>query len=89
VARLCLPDSAVRGVDIKGAQLGTTTSYTAGRDGTVTVTNLQHERALRELGAFPANLGGRPRGGWRCPDCGFAAFIRTCSRCGGACEREH
>lgn len=88
MARLCLPDGAVRGIDIQGAQTGATTNYTAGRDGTVTVDNPQHEKALREYGAFAANLGGRTRGGYRCTDCGFAAFITTCGRCGGTCERE-
>ncbi|MEU5426837.1 hypothetical protein AB0H73_14705 [Streptomyces olivoreticuli] len=89
MARLCLPDGAVHGVEIEGARTGARTgSYTAGRDGTVTVDNRQHERALRELGAFPSNLGGRPRGGYRCTQCGFAAFITTCGRCGGTCEKE-
>lgn len=88
MARLCLPDSAVKGVDVEGARLGFSTSYNAGRDGTVTVDNPRHEKALRDLGAFSANLGGRTRGGWRCRSCGFAAFIKTCSRCGGDCERE-
>lgn len=88
MTRLCLPDGAVRGIDIQGAQTGTTTSYTAGRDGTVTVDNPQHEKALRQYGAFPANLGGRPaRGGYRCA-CGFASYVKTCSRCGGTCEKE-
>lgn len=88
MARLCLPDGAVKGVDVQGARFGFKTSYDAGRDGTVTVDNARHERALRDLGAFPANLGGRPRGGYRCVACGFAAFITTCGRCGGRCERE-
>lgn len=88
MARLCLPDSAVKGIDVQGARLGFTATYNAGRDGTVTVDNPRHERALRDLGAFPANLGGRPRGGYRCTKCGFAAYITTCGRCGGDCERE-
>lgn len=88
MTRLCMPDGAVRGIDIQGAQTGATTAYTPGRDGTVTVDNPQHERALREYGAFPANLGGRTRGGYRCPDCGFGAYVKTCSRCGGTCEKE-
>lgn len=89
MARLCLPDGAVCGVDIEGARTGLRTgSYTPGRDGTVTVDNPQHEKALRELGAFSANLGGRTRGGFRCVDCGFSAFIKTCGRCGGTCEKE-
>lgn len=89
MARLCLPDGAVRGIDVQGAQLGTTASYNAGRDGTVTVDNPMHERALRDLGAFSANLGGRTRGGYRCTACGFSAFIKSCGRCGGTCEKEH
>lgn len=88
MARLCLPDGAVRGIDIQGAQTGSVTSYTAGRDGTVTVDNPQHERALRDYGAFAANLGGRTRGGYRCPTCSFGSFVRTCSRCGSTCEKE-
>ncbi|MFJ8006075.1 hypothetical protein [Streptomyces fagopyri] len=88
MAKLCMPDGALRGIDIQGAQTGATTAYTPGRDGTVTVDNPQHERALRAYGAFPANLGGRPRGGYTCTACGFAAYIKTCSRCGGTCERK-
>lgn len=88
MARLCLPDGAVRGVDVQGAITGATTAYNAGRDGTVTVTNRQHERALRELGAFPANLGGRTRGGFRCTDCGFGSYFAACSRCGATCDKE-
>lgn len=88
MARLCLPDSAVRGVDVQGARLGTTTSYNTGRDGTVTVDNPRHEKALRELGAFPANLGGRTSGGYTCTDCGFGSFFKACGRCGGTCEKE-
>jgi hypothetical protein len=26
--------------------------------------------------------------GFRCPDCDFGSFTRTCGRCGGTCERE-
>lgn len=88
MAQMCLPDGAVRGVDIEGARTGARMgSYTPGRDGTVTVDNPRHIRALREMGAFPANLGGRTAGGFRCA-CGFGSFFKTCSRCGGTCERE-
>lgn len=41
---------------------------------------------IREGGFAPGvglALGG---GGYRCPGCGFAAVIRTCSRCGERCE---
>lgn len=88
MARLCLPDGAVRGVDVQGARLGYTTRYDAGRDGTVTVDNPRHEKALRQLGAFPANLGGRPCGGYTCPACGFGSFFKKCGRCGTECEKE-
>jgi len=88
MAQMCLPDGAVRGVDIEGARTGLRTgSYTPGCDGTVTVDNPRHIRALRELGAFPANLGGRTAGGFRC-ECGFGSFFKVCSRCGGTCEKE-
>lgn len=89
MAQMCLPDGAVRGVDFEGARTGAHMgSYTPGKDGTVTVDNPRHIRALREMGAFSANLGGRTSGGYRCSDCGFGAFFKSCSRCGGTCERE-
>ncbi|MFC8676678.1 hypothetical protein ACFUEN_28835 [Streptomyces griseorubiginosus] len=88
MTKMCLPDGAVRGIDIQGAQTGSVTSYTAGRDGTVTVDNPQHERALREYGAFPASLGGHTRGGYRCATCGFGSYFTACSRCGGTCQRD-
>ncbi|MFD4968957.1 hypothetical protein [Streptomyces sp. NPDC058424] len=88
MARLCMPDGACRGIDVQGAQTGATTAYTPGRDGTVTVDNPQHEKALRAYGAFPANLGGRARGGYRCTSCGFGSFFKACSRCEGTCDKE-
>lgn len=88
MSRLCLPDGATRGVDVEGARFGGLARYTPGRDGTVEVTDPKHLRALRDLGAFPANLGGRTKGGYHCLACGFAAFFTTCSRCGSTCEKE-
>jgi hypothetical protein len=88
MARLCLPDGATRGIDIEGARFGGVTRYTAGADGTVTVTDRKHEKALRELGAFPANLGGPTGGGFQCGSCGFRTYFRVCSRCGGTCDKE-
>jgi len=31
---------------------------------------------------------GRRALGRRCKDCGFGSYFTTCSRCGGACQRE-
>lgn len=46
--------------------------------------------ALRKAGATVATLSGpTARGlGFRCGACGFGAFVNTCGRCGGVCERE-
>lgn len=83
--KLAMPDAAVRGIQVEGAQTGRTVSY----DGSIVdVSNPLHERALRELGAFPANIGGRTAGGFRCGDCGFGSFFVTCSRCGGTCGKD-
>jgi hypothetical protein len=44
--------------------------------------------AVKAGGAI-ASVGGVTRGrGWVCTACGFRAFIATCGRCGGKCERE-
>lgn len=89
MARMCLPDGAVRGVDFEGARTGAHLgSYTPSSDGTITVDNPRHIKALREMGAFSANLGGGTSGGFRCETCGFGAYFKTCSRCGGTCTRE-
>ncbi|HEY2763402.1 MAG TPA: hypothetical protein VGJ13_05230 [Pseudonocardiaceae bacterium] len=80
-----MPDGAVTGVQVEGARTGRTTNY-QGR--IVEVTNPQHEKALRDLGAFPVNLGGQPAGGYRCGSCGFVAYFTTCGRCGASCHRE-
>lgn len=47
-------------------------------------------RAVVKLGGALASESGTTRRGlgYRCQGCGFGAFTRTCSRCGGACERE-
>lgn len=84
--KMAMPDGAVMGVCVQGAQTGATTSY----DGRIVeVSNPQHIKALRDLGAFPANLaGGRSRGGYRCDGCGFGSFFRHCGRCGGTCTKE-
>jgi hypothetical protein len=82
--RLAMPDGACVGVSVEGAHTGHTTSY----DGRIVTTdNPRHIRALRDLGCFPVNVGGRAVGGYRCL-CGFASFFASCGRCGQTCARE-
>jgi hypothetical protein len=47
-------------------------------------------RMAVKMGGAIASLAGTTRRatGWRCPDCGFGSFVKTCSRCGGQCVRE-
>ncbi len=86
MTRMVMPDSACRQIEVEGP---TGRRYTTGRNGTFTVTNPTHERRLREIGAFPANVGGTPTmSGYRCTACSFSAFFTTCGRCGATCERE-
>jgi hypothetical protein len=80
-----MPDRAVTGVDIEGARGGLTAHY----EGRIVQTdNPRHIRALRDLGCFPINLGGRARGGYRCDGCGFSSYFVRCSRCGSDCTKE-
>jgi hypothetical protein len=82
--RLAMPDGACVGVSVEGTQTGRTTSY----DGRiVNADNPRHIRALRELGCFPVNLGGRPTGGYRCTSCSFRGYFATCGRCGASCAK--
>jgi hypothetical protein len=78
--RVAAPDGAVREVD------GVTGRRYRSRDGVYDM-HPADAAALVKAGGFAPNLGGRPRGGFRCA-CGFASFVKTCSRCGGTCERE-
>lgn len=82
--RLAMPDKACVGLEVEGARSGHTTGY-YGR--IVDVENPMHEKALRDLGAFPTNVGGRPSGGYSCPGCGFAGYFTRCGRCGTDCVR--
>ncbi len=47
-------------------------------------------RDLVAIGGVVASEAGTTRRGigYRCPSCGFGSFLRTCSKCGGECERE-
>lgn len=83
--KLAMPDGAVCGVSVEGAQTGRKTHY----DGQIVeVSNPRHLRALKELGAFPVNLGGRTAGGYHCTVCSFKGFFATCGRCGSPSEKE-
>jgi hypothetical protein len=45
--------------------------------------------AVRMGGALASEAGTTRRSlGFRCVTCGFGSFLRTCSRCGGRCDRE-
>lgn len=85
--RIAAPDGAVAGMEVKGAQTGRVTKY-PGR--IMEVNNPMHVKALLSEGAFPASLSGRTASGlgYRCTACGFGAFLKTCGRCGGTCEKE-
>lgn len=85
--RLAAPSSTVAGMEVKGAQTGHVTRYN-GR--IMDVQDPMHIKALRSEGAFPVSASGGARRsiGYRCGVCGFGSFIKTCGRCGGACERE-
>jgi hypothetical protein len=44
---------------------------------------------VRAGGAIVSEAGTTSRSvGWRCPECQFGSFVKTCSRCGAECERE-
>jgi hypothetical protein len=52
-----------------------------------------HAKAHLAHGNLPAPAAALPvgrSGGYRCTNvqCGFGSFFKTCSRCGGSCERE-
>jgi len=79
--RVAAPDGAVREVD------GVTGRRYRSSDGVYDM-HPTDAAALLKAGGFAPNLGGRSRGGYRCRSCGFAAFVKTCSRCGETCEKE-
>lgn len=46
-------------------------------------------RALVKIGGAPCTTAGVARSkGYKCPECGFAAWFRKCSRCGAETVRE-
>ncbi len=81
--RLLSPDGACEGVTVpfgRGRRYAGTT---------VDVSDTSHVRALRAAGYTVADISGAPSrdGGFECTECAFRAYFKTCSRCGGACER--
>jgi hypothetical protein len=83
MSRLLSPDDACKGVDVP---FGRGQRY----DGNViNVSDPVHARALKAAGYTAAAISGGPArtSGYRCADCNFASFFRTCSRCGASCER--
>lgn len=55
----------------------------------IEVTDPAQIRALKEVGYTVADVAGGPSraDGYRCTDCGFSSFFKTCGRCGGSCQR--
>jgi hypothetical protein len=86
--RMVAPNDTVREVEIQGARTGASRTYRWSKDGTVHVESERHVKALRAAGFTEAGLTGTAtNGGYSCKACGFAAWFKTCSRCGGECER--
>lgn len=83
MARMLSPDDKCVEVDVP---VGRGRRY---RGQAIEVTDLDHARALRKAGYTLADTAGAPirADGFVCSGCGFKAYFRTCSRCGGACER--
>lgn len=79
--KVCMPSSAHAGIQHP--------SYGRidGRRGVVDLPDKIASDLIRFDGCFPA--ADKPRGvvGFRCTDCGFEGYFRTCGRCGGTCTR--
>lgn len=41
-----------------------------------------------EFAIAPELSVGKTNEGYRCVDCGFGTWFKTCSKCGGSCHRE-
>lgn len=81
--RLCAPDGAVRQTDVAGRRYSSS-------NGMYEVTHPAAVKAMLGEGFTVASAthGPASKGGFVCPDCGFHAFLKTCSRCGATCTRE-
>lgn len=63
--------------------------YRFGQDGTANMHPADAKAMVRFGGFIPSALGTTRAGlGFRCEDCGFGSWFKTCSRCGGNAERE-
>lgn len=82
--RMIAPNDTVREIDIQGARTGITTRYKWRKDGTVHVDSPAHVKALKDAGFTDAGVcGAGSSGGFVCASCGFHAWFKVCSRCGG------
>lgn len=81
MARLLSPDDRCVAVTSLSGRKYSGTSFE--------VSDPRDARALRQAGYTVADTGGvpSPGAGFQCKSCGFKAFFRRCSRCGGECER--
>jgi hypothetical protein len=59
------------------------------RGGSFDMSPADARQAVKIGGAIASEAGTtRQAIGYRCTGCGFGSFTRSCSRCGGVCERE-
>ena len=81
--RLLAPDGAVRQTDVAGRRYSS-------RDGMYEVNSPAAQKAMVAEGFTVASAthGPATSGGFVCAGCGFRPFLKTCSRCGGTCNRE-
>ena len=90
MTRLTPPDYHCKGIDVVDDR-GRKNSYNVDlkRNASFEPRSKADEKALRELGCAPANLGGRiATVGYPCRACGFQSLFRRCSRCGADNPRE-
>jgi len=65
--------------------------YRRGRSGLFDMPEAAARYTIKNEGGQLPSLSGVTRGaiGFRCLNCGFGSFLKTCSRCGGECSREN
>ena len=63
--------------------------YARDKEGIFHMTPSDAAAMVKGGGFFPSMAGSTRKGvGFRCPECGFGAYTRTCGRCGAECEKE-